>query len=94
MDNTIRAYRRSNGELLWHPSRPVPADHGSCCDRVTVIVSGSAPELRAFESATGKSVGQITLEEPLAMPPAFGRSGSAVVMAAFTGSLTASGSSC
>ena len=88
MDNTIRAYRRSNGELLWHPAVPFRPTTGPVVIESTVIVSGSAPELRAFESATGKSVGQITLEEPLAMPPAFGRSGGAVVMAAFTGSLT------
>jgi len=52
-----------------------------------VIVSGSEPEVRAFDAATGKLVGQIKLEEQLATPPAFGRSGDAVVMSAFIGSL-------
>ena len=88
MDNTVRAYRRSNGELLWHPAVPFRPTTGPELIESTVIVSGSAPELRAFDAATGRAVGEIKLEEPLAMPPAFGRSGDAVVMAAFTGTLT------
>jgi hypothetical protein len=87
MDNTVRAYRRSNGELLWHPAVPFRPTAGPEVIDSVVIVSGSAPELRAFDASTGKPVGQITLEEPLAMPPAFGRSGGALVMSAFTGSL-------
>jgi len=88
MDNTVRAYRRSNGELLWHPAVPFRPTGGPELLDSVVIVSGNAPELRAFDASTGRPVGQITLDEPLAMPPAFGRSADAVVMTAFTGTLT------
>lgn len=87
MDNTVRAYRRSNGELLWHPAVPFRPTRGPELIDSVVIVSGSEAELQAFDAATGKPVGRVTLEEPLAMPPAFGRSGDAVVMSAFIGSL-------
>jgi len=87
MDNTVRAYRRSNGELLWHPAVPFRPTTGPELIESAVIVSGGEAELKAFDAATGKPVGQVTLEEPLAMPPAFGRSGGAVVMSAFIGSL-------
>ena len=87
MDNTVRAYRRSNGELLWHPAVPFRPTRGPELIDSVVIVSGSEAELRAFDASTGKAVGRVTLEEPLAMPPAFGRSGDAVVMSAFIGSL-------
>jgi outer membrane protein assembly factor BamB len=87
MDNTIRAYRRSNGELLWHPALPFRPTTGPELIDSVVIVSGTGTELRAFDAATGRPAGNITLEEELAMPPAFGRSGDAVVIAAISGSL-------
>jgi len=88
MDNTVRAYRRSNGELLWHPAVPFRPTSGPELIESAVIVSGNAPELRAFDVSTGRPAGEIKLDEALAMPPAFGRSADAVVMSAFTGSLT------
>lgn len=87
MDNTIRAYRRSTGALLWHPSVPFRPTRGPVLIDSAVIVSGNASELRAFAVTNGQPAGQITLEEPLAMPPAFGRSSNAILMSAFTGSL-------
>jgi outer membrane protein assembly factor BamB len=87
MDNTIRAYRRSNGELLWHPAVPFRPTSGPELIESAVIVSGNSPELHAFDASTGRPAGKITLDEPLAMPPAFGRSGDAVVMSVFTGNL-------
>ena len=87
IDNTVRAYDRNSGALLWHPSVPfrpaAPVIVGSA-----VVVPGHAAEILAFDAATGRPAGQIKLEESLVMPPAFGPSGAAVVMAAFTGSLT------
>lgn len=86
VDNTLRAYDRNSGKLLWYPSVPfrpaAPVVVGSA-----VIVPGNSPELLAFDAATGRSAGQIKLEEALVMPPAFGTSGGTPVMAAFTGSL-------
>lgn len=90
MDNTVRAFRRSNGELLWHPALPFRLTTGPELIDSVVIVSGNAGELRALDAATGKPVGNITLEDSLAMPPAFGKSGETVVMAAITGSLKSS----
>ena len=87
MDNTVRAYRRSNGELLWHPALPFRPTTGPELTDSVVIVSGSAAELRSFDVATEQPAGNITLEDSLAMPPAFARSGNAAVMAALTGSL-------
>lgn len=86
MDNTLRAYDRS-GALRWHPSVPYRPTTGPVLVGSSVVVPGNAAELRAFEAATGKPAGQITLGEPLALPPSFGRSGAGVVMAAFTGNL-------
>jgi outer membrane protein assembly factor BamB len=87
IDNMLRAYDRNSGALLWHPSVPfrpaAPAVVGSA-----VVVPGYSAELLAFDVATGRPAGQIKLEEALVMPPAFGPPGGAVVMAAFTGSLT------
>jgi outer membrane protein assembly factor BamB len=87
MDNTVRAYRRTNGELLWHPAVPFRPTTGPALVESAVIVSGSAPELWAFDVSTGRPIGQIPLEDALAMPPAFGRSGDTVVMSAFTGNI-------
>lgn len=86
MDNTLRAYDRS-GALRWHPSVPYRPTTGPVIVASSVVVPGNASELHAFEAATGKPAGKITLEEKLGMPPAFGRSGDAVVMTALTGSL-------
>ena len=87
IDNTLRAYDRNSGALLWHPSVPfrpaAPVVVGSA-----VVVPGYAAEILAFDAATGHPAGQIKLQESLVMPPAFGPSGAAVVMAAFTGSIT------
>ncbi len=86
IDNTLRAYDRNSGALLWHPSVPfrpsAPIVIGS-----VVVVPGNSAELLAFDAATGRPAGQIKLEEALVMPPAFGTSGGFVVMVAFTGSL-------
>jgi outer membrane protein assembly factor BamB len=86
MDNTLRAYDRS-GALRWHPSVPYRPTTGPVIVASSVVVPGNAAELRAFEAATGKPAGKITLEEKLGMPPAFGRSADAVVMTALTGNL-------
>ena len=87
IDNTLRAYDRNSGALLWHPSVPfrpsAPIVIGS-----VVVVPGNSAELLAFDPATGHPAGQIKLEEALVMPPAFGTAGGVVVMAAFTGSIT------
>lgn len=86
MDNTLRAYDRT-GAQRWHPSVPYRPTTGPVIVGSSVVVPGHSAELRAFEAATGKPAGHITLEEKLVMPPAFGRSGGAVVMTAFTGNL-------
>lgn len=88
MDNTLRAFRRSNGALLWHPSVPFRPTTGPVLIDSVVVVSGNAAELTAFEVADGRPAGQITLEEPLVMPAAFGRQGDATLLSVFTGSLT------
>jgi outer membrane protein assembly factor BamB len=87
MDNTLRAFRRTNGALLWHPAVPFRPTTGPVVVDSAVVVAGNAPELRAFD-ANGRPAGQITLEDSLVMPPAFGKSGDATLMCAFTGSLT------
>ena len=87
VDNTLRAYDRNSGALRWHPSVPfrpgAPVVIGSI-----VVVAGNSAQLLAFDARTGRTAGQIKLDEDLVMPPAFGSSGTAV-MAAFTGSLNA-----
>jgi outer membrane protein assembly factor BamB len=87
MDNTLRAFRRTNGALLWHPSVPFRPTTGPVLIDSAVVVAGNAPELRAFDALNGRPVGQITLEDSLVMPPAFSKSGEATVMVAFTGGL-------
>jgi outer membrane protein assembly factor BamB len=88
MDNTLRAYRRSTGALLWHPSVPFRPTTGPVLIDSAVVVSGAAAELRAFAVTTGQPAGQITLDESLVMPPAFGKAGNGMVMSGFTGNLT------
>ena len=90
MDNTLRAYRRSNGALLWHPSVPFRPTTGPTLIDGAVVVAGSAAELRAFTASNGAPAGQITLPESLVLPPAFGKSGDAMLMSAFTGTLNGS----
>jgi outer membrane protein assembly factor BamB len=86
-DNLVRAFDRWNGKLEWHtavPYRPTaPAIVGSA-----VVVPGVAPEVRAFELASGKPAGQIKLEQQLALPPVFAGSGAEQLMAAVTGTIT------
>jgi outer membrane protein assembly factor BamB len=86
IDNMVRGYDRNSGALRWHrsvPFRPAaPTVIGSW-----VVVPGTSAELQVFEVATGKSGTAIKLESTLAMPPAFGTSAGAPVMAAFTGGL-------
>ena len=87
MDNTLRAYRRSNGALLWHPSVPFRPTTGPALVDDVVVVAGNAAELRGFAASNGAPAGQITLADSLLMPPAFGKSGDVTVMSAFTGGL-------
>jgi outer membrane protein assembly factor BamB len=87
MDNTLRAYRRTNGALLWHPSVPFRPTTGPVLIDSAVVVAGNAAELRAFDAGTGRPAGEIKLEESLVMPPAFGKSGDSTLMAAITGTL-------
>jgi hypothetical protein len=54
----------------------------------SVVVPGTEPEFRAFDAASGRQNGQIKLDERPAVPPVFGESTGAAVMAAVTGSLT------
>jgi outer membrane protein assembly factor BamB len=87
MDNTLRAFRRVNGALLWHPSVPFRPTTGPVLIDSAVVVAGNASELRAFDALNGRPAGQITLEDSLVMPPAFSKSGETTVMSAFTGGL-------
>jgi outer membrane protein assembly factor BamB len=87
MDNTLRAFRRVNGALLWHPSVPFRPTTGPVLIDSAVVVAGNAPELRAFDAMHGRPAGEIKLEDSLVMPPAFGKSGDAMLMSAFTGTL-------
>ena len=87
MDNTLRAFRRTNGALLWHPSVPFRPTTGPVLFDSAVIIAGNAAELRAFDAGNGQPAGHITLDESLLMPPAFGKSGETMLMSAFTGTL-------
>ena len=86
MDNTVRAFDRGHGALRWHKSLPFrpsgPAVIGS-----TVVVSGTAAEVRAFDAATGRPAGQITLGAAPVVPLAFAASGSETLAAVVTSSL-------
>jgi outer membrane protein assembly factor BamB len=87
MDNTLRAFRRENGALLWHPAVPFRPTTGPALIDSVVLVAGTGPELRAFEAMTGRAAGEIKLEDSLVMPPAFAKSADGMVMSAFTGTL-------
>jgi outer membrane protein assembly factor BamB len=86
-DNMVRAFSRKNGKLEWHaalPYRPV----GPMLAGRFVVVPGTAAEIQAFEIATGKLAGQIKLEQPLPVAPAFAGSGASALIAAVTGTIT------
>jgi outer membrane protein assembly factor BamB len=87
MDNTLRAFRRENGALLWHPTVPFRPTTGPVLIESAVVIAGNAAELRAFDAVNGRAAGEIKLEEPLVMPPAFGKTADGVLMSAFTGTL-------
>jgi outer membrane protein assembly factor BamB len=87
MDNTLRAFRRENGALVWHPSVPFRPTTGPVLIDSMVVVAGNAAELRAFDATNGRPAGEIKLEEPLVMPPAFVKSADGMLMSAFTGTL-------
>lgn len=85
MDNTVQAFDRTAGQLLWHPSVPFrPAS--ALVLGGAVVVPGTASEVRAFDAA-GHPAGQIKLEDALAVPPAFEDASAGPLMAAVTGSL-------
>ena len=87
IDNTLRAFRRVNGALLWHPAVPFRPTTGPVLIDSAVVVAGNAPELRAFDATSGRPAGEIKLEDSLVMPPAFGTSAAGMLMTAFTGAL-------
>ena len=87
MDNTLRAFRRTNGALLWHPSVPFRPTTGPVLIDAAVVIAGNAPELRAFDAFNGRPAGEIKLEASLVMPPTFGKSGDGMLMSGFTGTL-------
>jgi outer membrane protein assembly factor BamB len=87
IDNLVRAYDRGNGRLDWHeavPYRPT----GAAIVGSVVVVPGAAPLIQAFELASGKSAGQIKLEKPLLVAPAFAGAGADVLTAGITGTVT------
>jgi outer membrane protein assembly factor BamB len=88
MDNVVRAFDRGSGTMLWHPTVPFRPTTGPVLLGSTVIVPGAASEIRAFDTA-GHPAGQIKLDDPLAIPPAFADTPGGAVMVAVTGSLNA-----
>ena len=88
IDNVLRGFDRRTGALVLHPSVPYRPISGPVILGTSVLVPGAAPELRAFDAATGRPAGEIKLAEPLAGAPSFGQWEGATVMAVFTGALS------
>jgi outer membrane protein assembly factor BamB len=88
LDNITRAFDRRTGALLWHPGMPYRPTTGPVVIGTSVVVPGTEAELRVFDAASGREKSRIKLGERPAVPPAFGESDGAIVMAAVTGSLT------
>jgi outer membrane protein assembly factor BamB len=87
MDNLVRAFDRRSGALKWKAdprSRPIdgPTVVGS-----SVVVPGTAAELKAWQVSTGSAAARIPLGEPLVAPPAFAQTNGITIMAAVTGGL-------
>ncbi len=87
MDNALRAFNRVDGALLWQASVRFRPTAGPAVIGSRVVVPGQAAEVPAFEVATGRRAGQITLPQDPLVPPAFAASGSETVAVAVTGSL-------
>jgi outer membrane protein assembly factor BamB len=87
IDNMLRAFDRRSGALLWHPSVPFRPTSGPVVLGSVIVASGRAPEVRAFEAASGRPAGQIALGGEPGVAPAFGTSGGSTVMAVISGSL-------
>ena len=69
LDNVVRALNRSNGVQQWIQMLALRPMAGPIKAGTTLVVYGLDPPLRAFNTADGKSVGDIAAPAPFAAPP-------------------------
>lgn len=87
MDNLLRAFRRSNGAIVWKQDVGYRPASGPIVVGSTVAVPGRTATIRTFDTSTRKVVAQLALPEAAVVAPGIAR-GSAearVVMAIVTG---------
>ena len=75
LDNNLRGHNRNNGSMMWRQVLPVRPFTGPLLSGETLIVSGVAADLYAYNARDGKRVGDFSLkgaeneEMLLAAPP-------------------------
>jgi outer membrane protein assembly factor BamB len=87
MDNLLRAFRRSNGAILWKQDVGYRPAAGPIVVGSTVAVPGRTATIRTFDTTTRKVVAQLALPDPAVMAPGMARESAEarVVMAIVTG---------
>jgi outer membrane protein assembly factor BamB len=68
-DNLLRALDRRSGNQRWKRPLPLRPLYGPIKEGTTVIVSGVAPAVRAYQMRDGAPAGEIAADGELAAPP-------------------------
>ena len=87
LDNLVRAYDRTDGQMRWHKGVPFRPMSGPVVAAGAVFVAGSAAGMRVLRSADGGAGGAIVFPGRLALSPGYVDSGAAAVFAVVTGGL-------
>jgi outer membrane protein assembly factor BamB len=88
LDNLLRAHDRRHGALKWKQDLRYRPSAGPSLIGTTVGAPGSTSSLQAFDAATGKAIGRLSLPEALVAPLTFIASdGGPVRVAALAGGL-------
>lgn len=69
LDNVLRALNRVSGGQQWMRALPLRPTSGPTRAGTTIVVTGLAPALRAFNAADGVAAGEIPAAPEVAAPP-------------------------
>jgi hypothetical protein len=69
LDNVLRALNISSGVQRWKSGLQVRPTTGPLKWSKTIVVTGTAPSLKAYNAADGKSAGEVYTVSELSAPP-------------------------
>jgi outer membrane protein assembly factor BamB len=89
LDNLLRAISRGPGRHRWQRGVPFRPIEGPVVVGRTIVLAGSSPDVMLLNVQTGDPVGKISFPDRLDLAPAIGTLQDGIVVAGFTGALTA-----